>query len=148
MVTGKDAEPGRRTSLELDLHRDKDAPSIARAAVAGLCERVELTSARCQMLLLLVSEIVTNAVVHSNAPPGTPIRFRADADAVRVRVDVHDAGHVFTHSSLATAHQRRSGWGLRLVEREARRWGVQHHDGTLVWFELALDPCVCAGASA
>jgi anti-sigma regulatory factor (Ser/Thr protein kinase) len=142
MVTGKDADARQHMTLELDLHRDKTAPSVARAAIAGLCETIELAGGRCQTLLLLVSEIVTNAVLHSNAPTSTPIRFRADADYDRVRVDVHDGGADFTPPP--PSQRRRGGWGLHLVEREARHWGVTHNDGTLVWFELALESCAPA----
>jgi anti-sigma regulatory factor (Ser/Thr protein kinase) len=138
MVAGKDAKPSEHSSLEIDLCRDESAPGVARAAITGLCERVGLTGSRCQTLVLLVSEIVTNAVVHSTASPETPIQFKAHADGERVRVDVHDGGQDFTHPPAAP--QRGGGWGLRLVEREARRWGVQRNDGTRVWFELALDP--------
>jgi anti-sigma regulatory factor (Ser/Thr protein kinase) len=141
MVAGKDAaEPTKHTSLEIDLRRDESAPGVARAAITGLCERVGLTGARGQTLVLLVSEIVTNAVVHSTASPETPIQLKAHADAERVRVDVHDGGQDFAHQPAA--QQQGGGWGLRLVEREARRWGVQRNDGTRVWFELALDPSV------
>jgi hypothetical protein len=70
---GMDADSHRR-SLELELQRDPDGrPSLAPSPPA--CQQIGLTHARCQTLLLLVSEIVTNAVIHSKALPSTPIRF-------------------------------------------------------------------------
>jgi anti-sigma regulatory factor (Ser/Thr protein kinase) len=138
MVAGKDADSSPRTSLAIDLPRDAGAPSIARAATTGLCEQVEMTGARCQTLLLLVSEIVTNAVLHSKAAVEKPIRFAAHIDTDRIRIDVHDGGQEFKPPSPAVRRQRGS-WGLHLLEREAGRWGVQETSGTLVWFELALD---------
>ncbi len=146
-MAAKDAEPKKHTLLEIDLRRDESAPGVARAAITGLCERVGVTGSRRQTLVLLVSEIVTNAVVHAKASPDTPIRFKADADEGRIRIEVHDGGHDFTQPSAAATQQRGGGWGLRLVEREARRWGVQNNDGTRVWFELALDPCAETSAA-
>lgn len=131
---GDGAGPPR--SLQLDLKRDKRAPGIARAAITGLCEQAGLAGERCDTALLLVSEIVTNAVLHSKALPSTPIRFSADADDDRVRVDVYDGGPNFVP---APGSRERGGWGLRLLDREARDWGVRQNDGTLVWFELGLD---------
>jgi two-component sensor histidine kinase len=130
------------TSLELDIERGRCAPAIARAAISGLCEQVGLTGARCHTMRLLVSELVTNAVLHSEAPPTTPIRLAADSDDDRVRVEVADGGRPFTPSDAARA---RGGWGLRLVEKEARRWGVDDLHGTTVWFELDVRD---AGGSA
>jgi anti-sigma regulatory factor (Ser/Thr protein kinase) len=126
-------------SLELDLQRCPEAPAVARAATAGLCQQIGLTHARRQTLLLLVSEIVTNAVVHSKALPGTPIRFSATADRRRIRIDVHDGGPGFTPKPRGDT-QECGGWGLHLLDQEARCWGVDNKQGTLVWFELSVTP--------
>lgn len=136
MLADKHAEDVENSPLVLDLKRDASAPSVARAAITGLCERIELSGARCQTLLLLVSEVVTNAVVHSKAPSVAPIQFRVDSDDERVRVVVHDHGPEFNPPSTPG---ERGGWGLRLLDSQAKTWGVERHDGTLVWFELALD---------
>jgi anti-sigma regulatory factor (Ser/Thr protein kinase) len=135
-AVGKDANP-HGSVLELELQRAPDAPAVARAAAAGLCQQIGLTHARCQTLLLLVSEIVTNAVIHSQAQPSTPIRFSAAADRHRVRVDVHDGGPGFTPRPRTGVH---GGWGLRLLDQQACSWGIENEQGTLVWFELAVDP--------
>jgi anti-sigma regulatory factor (Ser/Thr protein kinase) len=124
------------TSVQLELGRGADAPATARAAVSGLCERAGLSGARCHTLLLLVSEIVTNAVLHSNERPGAPIHFAAEAADGVLRIEVADGGRGFTD---ADATRTRGGWGLRLVAKEASRWGVDDARGTRVWFELQLD---------
>jgi anti-sigma regulatory factor (Ser/Thr protein kinase) len=134
-AVGMDADPPGR-ALELELQRAPDAPAVARAAAAGLCQQIGLTHARCQTLLLLVSEIVTNAVIHSKALPSTPIRFSAAANRHHVRVDVHDGGPGFTPQPRTGVH---GGWGLRLLDQQARCWGIEDEQGTLVWFELAVD---------
>lgn len=121
--------------VELQLPRTPQAPAIARAAVSGICEQIELTGTRSQTLLLLVSELVTNAVVHSDGPERDPIRFLADADGEAVRIDVADGGTGFEPRAREPAGAA-GGWGLSLVQREARRWGIESGHGTRVWFEF------------
>jgi anti-sigma regulatory factor (Ser/Thr protein kinase) len=126
---------GRACSLELELERSAEAPAIARAAIAGLCEQAGVGGASCHTLLLLVSEIVTNAVVHSDAPPSQPIEFSANARSGLVRVEVADGGRGF---HPAEGVNPAGGWGLRLVQQEAARWGIDTERGTSVWFELPV----------
>jgi anti-sigma regulatory factor (Ser/Thr protein kinase) len=133
---GQEACNRQGARVELALRRGVEAPAIARAAVGELCQEAGLARARCQTLLLLVSEIVTNAVLHSNGPAATPIRLAVHATDDVVRVDVDDGGGGFTPGAAARA---RGGWGLRLVQKQASRWGVEDVRGTRVWFELALE---------
>lgn len=112
---------------------------MARAATRDLCERLALSGGRCQTLLVLVSEIVTNAVRHSDGPREADISFRAAQAGERaVRIDVNDGGSGFEPIPRDPSIADR-GWGLFLVERESRRWGVDASRGTRVWFEYALD---------
>jgi anti-sigma regulatory factor (Ser/Thr protein kinase) len=127
--------PGTPTRVELRLPRTPQAPAIARAAVSGICERIALEGARSQTLLLLVSEIVTNAVVHSDGPAREPIVFLADVDGEAVRIAVADGGSGFEPRAREPAGAA-GGWGLSLVQREARRWGIETGCGTRVWFEF------------
>ena len=120
-------------SLRLELVRSAEAPSIARAAIAGLCARVGVGEVSCRTLQLLVSEIVTNAVVHSDAPASQPIEFSVQSGRGLVRVQVADGGHGF-HPPEGVKPS--GGWGLRLVQKEAARWGIDTERGTTVWFEL------------
>jgi anti-sigma regulatory factor (Ser/Thr protein kinase) len=124
-----------RASVRLALERGPEAPAVARAAAGGLCEQIGLTGSRCQTLLLLVSEIVTNAVLHSGAAESTPILFEVVARGRRVRVEVHDGGRGFKPAGTA---QPGGGWGLRLLQKETARWGIDTAQGTKVWFELSV----------
>ncbi len=134
--------PGEREStptpiLELTLGRDLHAPSLARAAVIERCDDFELTPSLCHTLVLLVSELVSNAVLHSSGPVHSPILLTAGIAQDAIRVTVTDAGKGFT------PHPRRpdmahGGYGLYIVEKATRRWGVDRGAGaTTVWFELA-----------
>jgi anti-sigma regulatory factor (Ser/Thr protein kinase) len=81
---------------------------------------------------LLVSELVTNAVLHARTDIELVVRLHPRG----VRVEVHDG-------SPAAPVVRRydddamTGRGLALVDELARRWGVERTPGgKAVWFEL------------
>jgi anti-sigma regulatory factor (Ser/Thr protein kinase) len=137
-ATRRGRETGR--SLRLELRREPDAAAAARAAVREWCPDLAGGPARRETLLLLVSELVTNAVLHSQAPADAPIRVRASVDEQRVRVEVTDAGKRFTRVSREPprpgARTTIGGYGLYVVEQAANRWGVDRACGTRVWFEI------------
>jgi anti-sigma regulatory factor (Ser/Thr protein kinase) len=88
------------------------------------------------VLTLLVSELVSNAVLHSDAPADSDIILQLHEHSPGVvRVDVRDAGSGFVN--VPRNPHRIGGYGLLLVDAEARRWGVEREGGTHVWFELA-----------
>jgi anti-sigma regulatory factor (Ser/Thr protein kinase) len=123
--------------LRMSLERDRRAPSLARAAVAGFSERAEIPSHGLDTLSLLVSELVSNAVLHSNAPPSSGIELCARVLwPGAVRVEVIDRGSGFCAAPRKPA-QPLGGFGLHLVDKQATRWGVDREGGTRVWFELA-----------
>lgn len=128
---------GARVPLHIALDRDVDAPGIARAEVSRLCERSGLERATSQTLVLLVSEVVSNAVLHSSAPPGAVITMTVALDEETIRVTVTDAGDGFTPEAR-DPERIDGGYGLYLLDRAASCWGVQAHGPTSVWFELAL----------
>jgi anti-sigma regulatory factor (Ser/Thr protein kinase) len=132
--------------LELRLTRDTRAPAQARAAVREWLEphRVPATAAE-ETLVLLVSEVVSNAVLHSSGPAGSPIVLTASAGEDFVAVAVSDAGDGFTYTPGA-APEPSEGYGLYLLDRTTRRWGIDTSDGTRVWFELGLDRQAPGGA--
>lgn len=124
---------GLRISLEQAPH----APALARAAITGFFDGNEIAPASFATLLLLVSEVVTNAVVHSKGPPRTEILLCArSTDTGAVRVEVTDGGAGFTPEPRDPSRPG-GGYGLYLVDREALCWGVDRTGGTRVWFELA-----------
>jgi anti-sigma regulatory factor (Ser/Thr protein kinase) len=124
----------------IELPRDELAPSRARHAVASAC--ADNGSRLTSEARLLVSELVTNSVVHGE---GDAIRLVVDLDhRGRLRCEVIDAGDGFVPVARAADRTESGGWGLELVERLSDRWGVRE-GSTHVWFELSVEP---AAASA
>jgi anti-sigma regulatory factor (Ser/Thr protein kinase) len=90
-------------------------------------------------VLLVASELVTNAVMHSGCAPGETITLEAAYGAGCVRIAVHDPGHAGgVPASPAEPPAHGGGLGLRLVSRIACHWGVGQPPGRLVWAELAV----------
>ena len=82
---------------------------------------------------LLVSEIVTNALLHA----GTPINVAARLEEGLLRVDVRD-GSVHLPVPRRYASTAGTGRGLLMVEQLVDDWGVlRHADGKTVWFVLS-----------
>ena len=86
---------------------------------------------------LLVSELVTNAVVHA----GSGVEVAVQLTATAARIEVTDA----SGEAVAPRDARNdedSGRGLALVGNLARRWGVRPAPGggKTVWFEVDRAP--------
>jgi anti-sigma regulatory factor (Ser/Thr protein kinase) len=121
--------------VELELEHDVQAPALARAEIAGCCRELELDGSLCQSLILLVSEVVSNAVRHSSGDPNAPVGLVASFGERTIRVTVTDAGEGFIPRPRDPARTH-DGYGLYLLEKVADRWGVQSRGDTKVWFEL------------
>jgi anti-sigma regulatory factor (Ser/Thr protein kinase) len=91
---------------------------------------------------LLVSEVVTNAIVHSaSGYQDGSVEVRYVLDGHEVLVEVLDAGGATQPSRHGEYPEAGavSGRGLALVEALASSWGVRDHQtGRVVWFRLRL----------
>ncbi|HEV7585498.1 MAG TPA: ATP-binding protein [Solirubrobacteraceae bacterium] len=139
MPTSRDYEEGTGLSapLELALERNVQAPAIARAAISGMCQDLRIAGSLRQTLVLLISEVVSNAVLHSTGPADAPITVTATVTGDAFHVSVTDAGEGFVPSRRDPARVE-GGYGLYLLEKAASRWGVDTERPTTVWFELRL----------
>ncbi|HLI61493.1 MAG TPA: ATP-binding protein [Solirubrobacteraceae bacterium] len=134
MTPAPTESPGR--GLTIELTRDAGAPAQARAAIEDFCAAHGVAPGTVATLQLLVSEVVTNAVVHPDVDRNATITLRAWPADGAVRVEVRDDGPRFTPRPR-DPDRVAGGFGLYLVEREAVRWGVAPGPTTTVWFEVA-----------
>jgi len=126
-----------KPSLEHLVFLVKGGPTAAQAARQMIrAEDGAVPESLREDLLLLVSELVTNAVRHGGVGPDGSVRVEMHQGPERMRVDVVDAGTGFERESIRPGDGA-GGWGLCLVERLSDRWGVgRTESGTDVWFEL------------
>jgi len=88
-------------------------------------------------LVMLISELVNNSVVHGQASERDVIKIEVRTTPDGVRAQVSDSGLAFAPRGRTKGIEEPGGWGLVLVERVAQRWGVERAERTSVWFELA-----------
>jgi anti-sigma regulatory factor (Ser/Thr protein kinase) len=88
-----------------------------------------------ETLVLLVSEVVTNAVQHTDSPQ--VIVELAHIDAETMRCAVTDDAAEQGPTVMSTEPSRVGGLGMAIVESLSSRWGCDR-DGSSksVWFEL------------
>ena len=88
-------------------------------------------------VILLVSEVATNAVVHTASGKGGTFTVVVHPRDGMVRVEVHDGGSETFPGARSADALDSSGRGLGLVESLATRWGhLGNRDGRVVWFEM------------
>jgi anti-sigma regulatory factor (Ser/Thr protein kinase) len=118
--------------------RPEQIAAARRFVAAGLAA----WPATQEAAVLLVSEVVTNAIMHSaSGGQGGSLEVRYAFDDHEVYVEVLDAGGATAPSWHAEQLEGIGGRGLGLVEALASAWGVHDHQaGRLVWFRLPLRP--------
>jgi hypothetical protein len=115
---------------------DSGAPAQARALTAEALS----ASPHLDTVMVLVSELVTNAVLHTHQASELriferPVRTAAGLPSHVVRVEVRDGDRVVPSSPpVPGAH---GGYGLRIVAAMADAWGcIVLDEGKIVWFEV------------
>src|SRR4051794_13837509 len=89
-------------------------------------------------LRLLVSELVTNCVLHGGATAAGAITVRTAVRDDAVRAEVCHDGPRFAAPQLDPDIETPGGLGLFLVEQMSAAWGIAEGRETCVWFELGL----------
>lgn len=116
---------------------DATAPGEARREVT---QRIggRVGARVLETIQLLVSEAVTNAVIHGAQPELEPIGVDGRLSADRFRLEVTNAGPPFVHVAELPPASASGGRGLFLVDALALAWAHEHDAGTTnVWFEVA-----------
>ncbi len=136
--SGRNRATGSRNGFSLLLNSGLDAAYAARQAVIASDGGLP-ASARADVLLV-VTELVTNAVRHAGVRAGQSLRVELQLLSRCVRVEVLDAGAGFARPSAPFPKEDSGGWGLFLVDQVADRWGIDRAaSGTRVWCEIGLD---------
>lgn len=120
----------------IELDGDPDAPSRGRHAVQEVLAGWGCVDPARADLLLVVSELVTNAVLHGAEPIVVTLVLEPD----RVRVEVTDAAPDASPYSSRVTKESVNGRGLGVVTRLAAAWGWRADPGSrkTVWAELPL----------
>jgi anti-sigma regulatory factor (Ser/Thr protein kinase) len=139
----QDGVSTKRMPLEsfttLALPRDLGTPAQGRRLLESALDSLpESVLADAQLLL---TEVLSNAILHGSAGPGARLDVLVEADESVVRVTVTDRSPQFPRPAIHPPDPlAASGWGLYLLERLAKQWGVDDapDGGSAVWFELSV----------
>jgi anti-sigma regulatory factor (Ser/Thr protein kinase) len=112
-----------------------EGPAQARRIIADELSAL-LPRHTLDEIKLMVSELVTNGIVHGRREDDTTLMLDLCVNG-DIRCGVLDHGPGFA-ARVGQSESRGAGWGLRLVERLADRWGMRcSKQQTEVWFECA-----------
>ncbi|MET9497517.1 ATP-binding protein [Streptomyces sp. NPDC006552] len=140
-------DAARRSSFELAPHPGSAAQArhLTRARLTGwgACEDT------CDAAALVVSELVTNAIVHTASRRiHCELHELRDDAGERVRIAVRDEGCIpgDPRTAARITPEEEHGRGLLLVAAVSTAWGAQETGpGLLVWAELPRDAGTAAG---
>ena len=121
------AQTAKSTELLLALEPRPESARLVRHAL----EEHEIPEDIAHTVLLLSTEVVGNAVRHAFLDPDERIVFFARLHPDFARIEVADPGRGFDADKAEG-----DGFGLRLLNKLASRWGVDCERGCKVWFEV------------
>ncbi len=113
-----------------------EVPSHARALV----RKLDLDDDTRSTVELIISELVTNAVVHGDAGRGEALSVHLARRGQCVRGRVCSQGSQFEWSVEGKDLMVPGGLGLQLVDSVSSDWGIEQNSCLCVWFEC--EDCV------
>jgi anti-sigma regulatory factor (Ser/Thr protein kinase) len=121
--------------IEVRLSPEPEVVTTARHALDQLTDL--LPPEKLEDVRLVVSELVTNSILHAGLSPDEQISLTLTVSAGSVRGRVCDSGPGFgMPAKLCPRSDLSGGWGLPIVETISDRWGVERTRHTCVWFEI------------
>jgi len=133
------AEP---RSLLVRYRRYRPSVPVARAKARALAEQWCLPRDIADSLEWVVTELVTNAVIHGRATRGSRVVVAYHLDDDLLRVEVRDAASGMPRvgaPAFADGEAATGGRGLLVVAALADDWGVMPRViGKSVWAEIAV----------
>jgi len=122
------------TEIRRDLPVSYQAPSIARRALDGWLSDV-VGERTAEDIRVAATEVVANAVRHGGLEEDDTIVLCGSINDV-VRIAVKQPSPVVGAEVQPQPDLPERGLGLRIVDKVATRWGVNHGPPGVVWFEV------------
>ena len=135
-----DAQPaGSPASSSICIRGGEAAPTRARRHLRALLD-ASVPREREADAALIVSELVTNSVLHADVGSDQTLLLELTTSGDRLLIAVTDPGSELKPQLLPPDATRTGGFGLRLVDDMCAAWGVARDAGgrTRVWCELPL----------
>jgi len=124
-----------KAEVDLRLAPEPEVVTTARHALDRLANL--LPAEKLEDVRLVVSELVTNSILHAELSPDEQISLTVTVSGGAVRGRVCDPGAGFEVPSEPCPRPDMSGgWGLPIVETISDRWGIERDRHACVWFEI------------
>jgi anti-sigma regulatory factor (Ser/Thr protein kinase) len=115
--------------------------AVARQRLAADLSAAGIFDAAAGDVVLVVSELLSNAIRHARPLPGASVQVAWALGDDAIEVAVSDGGAATTPARTHASVSALGGRGLDIVEYVARRWGVRSDDsGHTVWAVLPAPP--------
>jgi Histidine kinase-like ATPase domain len=115
--------PDPQPSISLRLHGGGGAPFRARRSVLSRIGG-QLGQSDAADLALIVSELVTNSVLHANVGPDQTLTVECTPLPDGLRITVTDPGSRLEPHIRQRGHEASGGYGLAIIETLCSAWGL------------------------
>jgi two-component sensor histidine kinase len=119
--------------VERNLELGPTAPAAARRLVGD----ISLDENARAKLELILSELVTNSVVHSGGDGDAALQVRLRRERERIRGEVCGNGPEFDWAPHDPDLEEPGGLGLMIVDTLSESWGICTNSHVCVWFECS-----------
>ncbi|MFB9317625.1 ATP-binding protein [Cryptosporangium minutisporangium] len=124
------------SNARIDLPPAPGSPETARRITTSLLTAWGVATEHHTDVVLLVSEVVSNAVEHVGGESSFQLELSHSGDWLRVALT---DGSSVRPMVRQLDHRAARGRGMQLVEHIADRWGAEdHHGGKTVWFTVRV----------
>jgi hypothetical protein len=125
--------------MEFALPPIPGSAGVARSGLRAYCQQHQVPGDVRDAGEIVISELVTNALVHA----GTPFLVWAEYDASQLTVAVLDGESTPPTVHPFDAGERSGGRGMPLIEALGAAWGVATvHLGKVVWVTIGPAPAL------
>jgi anti-sigma regulatory factor (Ser/Thr protein kinase) len=130
--------PSRYEYAVVELPATLAAAGAARDWATAVPVTSSLKNAERGDVMLVISELVTNAVRHANGGQGhDTVSVAVGIATARLRIEVCDTGAGFSVDGVdRCASDEPGGRGLLIVDAIAQRWGASRDGRHCVWLEI------------
>jgi two-component sensor histidine kinase len=119
---------------------------LARHALGSELASLDIADDARQDAMLVMSELVSNAVKHAAPLPGGEVRVGWSIAADRMHLEITDGGSVTRPNPEVATVFALGGRGLDIVRTISEQWGVtQDGDCVTVWADLPRVRAATAG---
>ena len=122
-------------------HRDfeahSDSPRAARSFAVDMLRAAGVAAPTQQIAALVVSELSTNAIIHTHSAFSLDVEIRDET----IRIEVADTSRTLPPRSAVPSSQAHGGRGLAIVDQLCQSWGAHSvgGNGKIVWGELTRE---------